>query len=126
ISVEPTAIQQIRELVDDVPARVWTVHAPTFASTDDRHSTTFAAYANEHVDLSHRLTLEAGLRLDTVAAAADQSSTDIGWTTWLPRAGLRWRVDERGRLALVASYRRSAYQLPLDVLAIGDQAAPVA
>src|SRR5262249_51929737 len=33
---------------------------------------------------------------------------------------------ERGRIATVASYRRSAYQLPLNALAIGDPMAPIA
>ena len=124
VGVEPTALQQIRELVDGVPARLWTVHGGT--DSDERHLTTFAAYANEQVTLPYRLTLDAGLRLDRVSAAADRSANDIGWTTWLPRVTLRWQAVDKGRLALVASYRRSAYQLPLDVLAIGDQAAPVA
>jgi hypothetical protein len=39
---------------------------------------------------------------------------------------LKWQIVGTGGLALVASYRRSAYQLPLNVLAMGDPAAPVA
>jgi hypothetical protein len=39
---------------------------------------------------------------------------------------LRWQVVDTAGVALVASYRRTAYQLPLNVLAIGDPAAPVA
>ena len=73
-----------------------------------------------------RLTLDAGLRLDAVTGAADASARGIHWTTWLPRAMLRWQIADTAGLALVASYRRTAYQLPLNVLAIGDPAAPVA
>ena len=50
----------------------------------------------------------------------------IDWTTWLPSAWLRWQITDTAGLALIASYRRTAYQLPLNVLAIGDPAAPFA
>ncbi len=106
-----------------MPARVWTFHAG--GGTDVRHLTTLAVYGNEHVT-ARRLTLDAGVRLDTVTGAADGSVGGIQWATWLPRAMLRWQVVDTAGLALVASYRRTAYQLPLNVLAIGDPAAPVA
>ena len=73
-----------------------------------------------------RLTIDAGLRFDAVTGSADGSVQDIRWTTWLPRAMVRWHIADTAGLALVAGYRRSAYQLPLNVLAIGDPAAPVA
>ncbi len=123
VHVVPTGITLIRELVDGIPARMWTFHPG--GGTDDRHLTTLAVHANEHVTF-RRLTLDAGVRLDAVTGAADASVGGIHWTTWLPRAMLRWQIAERAGLALVAGYRRSAYQLPLNVLAIGDPAAPVA
>jgi hypothetical protein len=122
VLVAPTPIGQIGELVDGAPARVWTFHSG--GRTDVRHLTTLAVYGNEHVT-SGRLTLDAGVRLDAVTGAADGSVRGIQWTTWLPRAMLRWQIADTADLALVASYRRTAYQLPLSVLAIGDPVAPV-
>ena len=123
VLVDPTGIEQVRELVDGVPARLWTLKAGS--GNDSRHLTTFAVFGNERVT-SRRLTLDAGLRLEAITGAADSSSSGIQWTTLLPRAMLRWRVIGTAGLAVVTSYRRSAYQLPLNVLAIGDPAAPVA
>jgi hypothetical protein len=123
VRVAPTEVGQIRELVGVLPARVWTFHGG--GGTDIRHLTTMAVYGNEHLAF-RRLTLDAGVRLDSVTGAADGSASGIQWTTWLPRAMLRWQIAETAGLAAVASYRRSAYQLPLNVLAIGDPAAPVA
>jgi hypothetical protein len=123
VRAAPAEIEQIGELVNGMPARVWTFHAG--GGTDVRHLTTLAVYGNEHLT-ARRLTLDAGVRLDTVSGAADGSVGGIQWTTWLPRAMVRWQVADAGGLALVASYRRTAYQLPLNVLAIGDPAAPVA
>lgn len=123
VRVAPAGTEQIGELVDGMPARLWTLHAG--ASTDVRHLTTVAVHGNEHLTF-RRLTLDAGVRLDAVTGTADQSARGIHWTTWLPRTRLRWRIAERAGLALVASYRRTVYQLPLNVLAIGDPAAPVA
>ena len=123
VRVVPTGISEIRELVDGVPARVWTLDPGS--SIDDRHLTTWAVHANEQVTF-RRVTLDAGVRLDAVTGAADGSVRGIRWTTWLPRTMLRWRIADTAGLALIASYRRTAYQLPLNVLAIGDPAAPVA
>jgi hypothetical protein len=123
VRVAPTGIDQIRELVDGVPARVWTFRSGVGA--DDRHLTTLAVHGNEHLTF-RRLTLDLGLRLDVVSGAAAGSVGRIQWTTWLPRTMLRWQLTDIAGLALVASYRRTAYQLPLNVLAIGDPAAPVA
>jgi hypothetical protein len=116
-------LEQIRELVDGVPSRMWTYHAG--AGTDERGLTTFALFANEHVTLG-RLTADAGLRLDTTSGAAEASAQGIDWTTWLPSGRVRWQITETAGLALIGSYRRTAYQLPLNVLALGDTAAPFA
>src|SRR5262249_54443439 len=73
-----------------------------------------------------RLTLDAGLRFEVLRGAADRSARGIDWTTWLPSTKLRWQIADAAGLAAVAGYRRSAYQLPLNLLAIGDPAAPLA
>ena len=123
VRVAPNRIDQIRELVDGVPARAWTLHSS--GGTADRHLTTLAVHGNEHLTF-RRLTLDLGVRLDAVTGAAAGAAGGIQWTTWLPRTMVRWQLTDTAGLALVAGYRRSAYQLPLNVLAIGDPAAPVA
>ncbi|HYM22211.1 MAG TPA: hypothetical protein VEU08_03355 [Vicinamibacterales bacterium] len=130
VRIDPGSFQQIQELVDGAPARLWTVHASGVA--DSRHVTTAAAYGNEHVTLG-RLTIDAGLRLDAATAAADAAASGIRWTSLLPRALVRWnvfdgsaRLKARAPVILIAGYRRAAYQMPLNVLAVGDPAAPVA
>jgi hypothetical protein len=114
---------EIRERVDGAPARIWTVHAG--AGTDDRRVTTIAAYANERLSFG-RLTLDGGLRLETMNGSAEGAARGIRWTTWLPRATLRWDIVDFAGLSAVASYRRSAYQLPANVLAVGSPNAPAA
>ena len=94
-------------------------------STDVRQSTTLAVHANEHLTY-RRLTVDAGLRLDRTTGSANGAAQDIQWTTWLPRAMARWQVTNVAHLAVIAGYRRTAYQLPLNVLAVGDPAAPIA
>ena len=123
VRATPTGLEQIRELVDGVPSRLWTYHGG--AATGERGLTTFAFFANEQVTFG-RLTTDVGLRLDATNGAAEASPQGIDWTTWLPSARLRWQITDTAGLALIASYRRTAYQLPLNVLAIGDPAAPFA
>ena len=123
LRVVPSGIGEIRELVDGTPARVWTAVAPS--TTDFRQLTTFAAFVNEHVS-SGRLTLDAGVRLDRTDGSADAAASGIQWTTLLPRALLEFQWTKKAGVVVSAGYRRSAYQLPLDVLAIGDPAAPTA
>ena len=121
--VVPSGTGQIREQVDGLPARVWTVIVP--APTDFRHLTTIAAFVDEHLT-SGRLTVDAGLRLDRADGAADAATNGITWTTLLPRALVEFQWTQKAAVVLTAGYRRSAYQMPLDVLAIGDPAAPTA
>jgi hypothetical protein len=120
--VVPSAIGQIREMVDGLPARAWTPIVPS--STDFRHLTTVAAFINEHLT-SGRLTLDAGLRLDRADGSADDAASGITWTTLLPRALVEFHWTQKAAVVLTAGYRRAAYQMPLDVLAIGDPAAPI-
>ena len=67
VRVAPNRIEQIRELVDGMPARVWTFRSG--GGTGDRHLTTLAVHGNEHLTFG-RLTLDLGVRLDAVTGAA--------------------------------------------------------
>jgi len=123
VSVPPAGLEEIRELVDGRPARLWAI--TTGAGADARHVTSLALHANERATFG-RLTVDAGVRFETIAGSANGAVRGIHWTNWLPRASARWDVDDVLGLSLVAAYRRSGYQVPLNVLAAGSPAAPVA
>ena len=123
LRADPTGVQTIEEFVNGLPARLWTIRSA--AASDSRHLTTVAVHANEHL-IAGPVAIDAGLRLESIDAAAERSSSGIQWTTWLPHAAAQWQATRIADLRLIASYRRSAYQLPLNVIAIGDDAAPVA
>ena len=123
VRLAPNPLLQIRELVNGRQARLW--NYGTDLTPDVRQATTFAAFANEHLT-SGRLTLDAGLRLDAVNGDANGAVRGISWKTWLPRGLLSYQIFHKDDVAAFAGYRRSAYQLPLNVLAVGDPAAPAA
>jgi hypothetical protein len=123
VRVDPNGIDEIREVVDGTPARLWRLtRAP---ATDGRHLTTVSGFVNEQLLLGP-VTIDGGLRIDHAAGAADLSANGVNWTSLLPRALAEWRVARKFDIRLTGAYRRSAYQMPLNVLAIGDAAAPVA
>ncbi len=123
VRIAPNGIAFINEFVNGTPARAW-AYLPG-SSVDVRQLTTITAFANEHVTAGP-VTVDAGLRLESLSGNANGSSRGISWTTWLPRVMGRWQIVDQDRIAAVASYRRSAYQPTLNMLAVGDAAAPVA
>ena len=58
--------------------------------------------------------------------SAEGAETNVNWLSLLPAARLRWQFADRGPVALVGGYVRSANTLTLNWLAYGDPAAPVA
>lgn len=116
-------IEEIRELLDGLPSRLWTLRRPS--GIDFRTLTRVAAFANERLTRG-RLTIDGGVRLDHVNGSATAASQGISWTTWLPRVLAQWQWTRKADVAVTGSYRRSAYQLPLNILAVGDPLAPVA
>jgi hypothetical protein len=123
VSVPPTGLREIRELVDGRPSRLWAITAGTAA--DARHVTSLALHASKRASLG-RLAVDAGLRFETIAGSADDAVRGVRWTNWLPRVGARFDIEELLGLSFVAAYRRSAYQVPLNMLAVGSPSAPVA
>jgi hypothetical protein len=111
----------IGELVDRTPARRWFFSHPDQDSRS--HATTIALFATDRIILTPALTVDAGLRFESVAGRADGAVSDIAWRTLLPRADLRWQF---GNKALIGGYRRSANRLNLDLLAFGDPNAETA
>jgi hypothetical protein len=114
----------VHEYVDGQPARLWRFGRPQADSV--RTARTFAAHVDDHFTIGSRVELDAGLRFDFVSGHAENASGRIWWQTWLPRADVFWTVNHRWQGVIAARFRRSAYQLPLDFLAVGDPAAPTA
>jgi hypothetical protein len=112
------------ESVGGVPARLWTFSRP--AAESQRSALTLAVDAADSIRVSSSVTIAAGVRFDTVSGSAEGAGETVSWATWLPRVSMRWAITETWRLAALAGYARSAYRLPLDLLAIGDPNAPTA
>ena len=110
------------ELVDGVPARVWTFADP--AAESRRQDLTIGVHLSDHIELPRRISIDAGLRFDSLSASADGAATSVRWRSWMPRTTIRWAATARS--ALFAGYARAGYRLPLDLLAIGDPGAPTA
>jgi hypothetical protein len=112
------------ETVDGIAARQWQFNNPGAASV--RHDLSFSAHINDVLQLSPRLQLSAGVRLEAINGSADGAAEGISWQSVLPRARLHWRIRETGATTMFVGYTRSAYRLPLDLLAFGDPAGPTA
>jgi hypothetical protein len=121
--IDPNGVEEIREVVDGTPARLWTLTRS--AATDGRHLTTLSGFVTERFGLGP-VTIDGGVRIDHASGGADLSPDAVNWTSLLPAALAEWRVARKFDIRLTGGYRRSAYQMPLNVLAIGDPAAPVA
>ncbi len=114
----------IGELVHESPARVWRFSNP--GTTSDRRTLTLAADLHDQMALTDRVTLGAGLRVESVEGSASGATHGVAWRTALPRASAQWTISERAGLTAFGAYSRSASRLALDDLAVGDPAAPTA
>jgi hypothetical protein len=123
-ATDPGVIDTIGELVDGIPARIWRHQAPD--STSRRQATVVAAYVRDEIALGSRAILAAGLRYDGASGSAEGSSDSVSWHSILPRVSVRWQFTDRMKLAFIGGYARTAYALPLGLLAYGDPAAPTA
>lgn len=112
------------ELVDGTPARIWQFAG---SGTDSiRHATTLTAFITDRIALAPRLRLDVGVRIDRVSGSASGASTGLRWRSLLPRAGLEWTIARGWDTRAFVGVGRSASRLPLELLAIGDPAAPTA
>lgn len=112
----------VREGVNGVPARIWSVTSPSSEST--RAVSSGSAFLADSVTLSDRFSLDAALRLEYVTGKAERASQRVNWFSALPHAYLRWKVSERR--SFIFGYARSANALQTQWLAFGDRDAPTA
>ncbi|MGE3176896.1 MAG: hypothetical protein AB7O32_05475 [Vicinamibacterales bacterium] len=118
------AIRSVAEATDGQPSRVWRVTDPGIDSV--RRNLLLSAHVADAVQLTTRLRVSAGLRFESVTGSAEDAVDDVSWLSLLPRARLDWRLHEGGSTTFFTGYSRTAYRLPLDLLAFGDPAAPTA
>ena len=112
---------RIGETINGLPSRIWEFTSSTQPS--HWNETTIAAYAAQRFQVHPCVTLDLGLRFEHLSgSAADVNG--VSWNDLLPRAGVRWRLSDPGRIAVVAGYSRTAHRLPLTDLAWSDPAAP--
>ena len=123
-SVQSAFAGRVGELVNGLPARVWDFTDPADASR--RRETSIAAFAGDAVAVAPRVTVNGGLRFETVNGSAASGSSDVSWRSLLPRAGIHWAMVDFWHLATFGQYGRYAHRLPLDDLAYGDPTAPTA
>jgi hypothetical protein len=83
-----------------------------------RHVTDVTGFADDRLVLSSKVTGQVGIRLEHATGMADSAAQGITWSTFSPRASVRWKAV--GGLALTAAYGRYSPRLPLSDLAWGD------
>jgi hypothetical protein len=116
-------VGSVREFLDNTPARIWTYTSPV---QSERGAITAAGYVSDRIVLSPTATLDASVRAEIVHGSSKGGTTSVNWISLLPAARIHWRFTDRGRVAFVGGYTRSAHALNLSWLAWGDPAAPFA
>jgi len=122
--VAPGFTGSILELLDGSRARIWNYSSGL--ADAKRHASSISAFVADRINLGRRFSVDAGITYDGENGSATGGATEIAWQTVLPRLSMRWVVTDFKQIALFAGYRRSADRLTLDILSVGDPAAPVA
>jgi hypothetical protein len=123
-TAQSTFAAVVGELIDGIPARVWQFTDPVDVSR--WRSTTVAGYAGTTVALAPRLTIDGGLRMESIRGARNGEAAAISWRSLLPRAGAHLLITQTAQFAAFAQYGRYGHRLPLRDLAYGDPTAPTA
>jgi hypothetical protein len=115
---------RVGELVNGQPARIWDFTDPIARSIWRERSV--AAFLGETFAVAPRLTINGGLRFETIAGSAAAHEATIGWNSLLPRAGFHWSMLNFWQISSFGQYGRYGHRLPLADLGYGDPTAPTA
>ena len=115
---------RVGELLNGLPARVWDFTDPSEPSKWSEHALNL--FVSDRFALAPRVTVDGGLRFETISGSAAATSGGISWTSLLPRAGIHWTMLNFWELGAFGSYARYGQRLPLTDLAYGDPTAPTA
>ena len=115
---------RVGELLNGVPARVWDFTDPVQPSEWRQRALTI--WVGDRIAIAPRVTLDGGLRFETIDGSAASHDGTIGWRSLLPRAGIHWTMLDFWELGAFGGYARYGHRLPLSDLAYGDPTAPTA
>jgi len=122
-TMQSTFTGSVGELVDGIPARLWTFVDPIESS--QWRSLQVAAFVGDEIALAPRVTVNAGLRAETISGAREgDSSPAITWRSLQPRAGAHVALTNFWHIAAIGQFGRYGHRLPLRDLAYGDPTAP--
>ena len=112
------------EFLNGIPARIWVFTDPPEESRWSERSV--ALFAGDTWTLSPRLTVNAGIRFETINGSAEAHSATIAWRNLLPRGGFNAALLDRYHVSVFGQAGRYGHRLPLSDLAYGDPTAPTA
>jgi hypothetical protein len=115
---------RVGELLNGLPARVWDFTDPSEPSKWSERALNL--FIGDRFALAPRVTVDGGLRFETISGSAASNDGGISWTSLLPRAGIHWTMLNFWELGAFGSYARYGHRLPLTDLAYGDPTAPTA
>jgi hypothetical protein len=121
-SVQSVFAGRVLELLNSTPARVWDFTDPIAPSLWRQRSV--SAFAGDTIALSPRVTVNGGVRVETIDGSAESHAGTIGWRSVLPRGGFHLGLLKTWDVAGFGQYGRYAHRLPLGDLAYGDPTAP--
>jgi TonB-dependent receptor-like protein len=125
MTMQSTFAGTVGELINGIPARVWTFTDP--ADSSQWRSFRTSAFASDEFTIAPRITANLGVRFDTIAGSrAGDAEPAISWRTLQPRAGAHWAITDFWHIAAFGQYGRYGHRLPLPDLAYGDPTAPSA
>lgn len=115
---------RVAELVNGVPARAWVFTDPAAESV--WKGTTFSAFVSDTAAVTPRLTLNGGLRVESVRGSRGDGAGGpvVSWNDLFPRAGLHVALTDFWKIATFAQYSRYGHRLALSNLGWGDSTAP--
>jgi hypothetical protein len=123
-SLQSAFTGRVGELVDGIPARAWDWIDP--AAESRWHGGTLMAFVADTATLSPRVTINGGLRFESVRgyASDDAETAAVAWNDFFPRGGLHVALTHFWDIATFVQYGRYGHRLPLRDLAYGDPTAP--
>src|SRR5579862_7050807 len=113
---------RIGEMLNGVPTRVWDFTASTTPSSWSE--TTLSFFGSDRIDVSPRITVDGGIRFETIHANNTGGAQVVSWHDFMPKLGTRIALTDRFSTAGFAYYGRYGHRLPLSDLAWGDPTAP--
>jgi hypothetical protein len=123
-SVQSVFHGRVGETLDGLPARVWDFTDPVDPSRWSEVALNL--FVADRIAIAPTLTIDGGLRFETIDGSAAAQDGTISWRSLMPRAGVHWTMLKFWELGAFGSYARYGHRLPLGDLAYGDPTAPTA